>query len=151
MTPEDYKNYVENHSYDSRIAYADANSIIETGQYYSQIIQFQKYYKKENLLFLDFERLNDFEYLNQTLSDFLGVNIVNIKKESIKNKAKTFKKHNLKFKVFLPNKVKLILKNLFFKKPKLKMKSRIILTKHYKEMNKELFTQLGISFTKKWI
>jgi hypothetical protein len=155
LTPENYKFYIDNNVPDSRIAYADFETILESGLYFEQIQEFKKYFKKENILILDFDTLKNESELNAKLESFLQIEIKTLEPETKKmNKAKEFKKiipGSSALSFLIPKKLKKYIKNLFYSKPEIKTSDEVFLKKFYHQSNLKLINHLGLSFTKKWL
>lgn len=151
LDPNDYLDYVKNNAYQGRMAYADANSIVESGLYYRQIQNFKQYFNDRSILILDYKEIANIEVLANTLEMFLDVKIeVKNKSNEIINKAPEFYKKRNVFAKFLPVKIKFFIKNKFYKKPKIKNKTNKMLQEFYKEENNKLITCYGLNFVKKW-
>ena len=155
LTPEDYSSYINTKVPDSRIAHADFKTILESGLYFEQIQEFKKYFKKENILILDFDTLKNEGELNAKLESFLQIEIKTLEPETKKmNKAKEFKKiipGSSALSFLIPKKLKKYIKNLFYSKPEIKTSDEVFLKKFYHQSNLKLINHLGLSFTKKWL
>jgi hypothetical protein len=149
-TPEQYLTYVKAKVPQGRLAYADSNTIVESGYYYIQLKRFFEIFEAGQLLILDFNELKNFDSLTKKLSDFLNTNIQSPKKKVIANEAKKYKKSNSKIASLFPKKIKTIIKNIFYSKPKMKLEERVLLNNHYLSENNKLINELGLSFVKSW-
>lgn len=150
ISPEDYEVFVREKSYQQRLAYADANTVVESGHYYEQLMRFLKYFDRDNMLILDFEMISNMSELNPVLSDFLKIEISNIDHVTRQNKARDHKKAKHFLAPYVPKSVKSTLKNLFFKKPKISQKSYRLLHDHFYDHNQNLVDKFGLDFVKKW-
>ena len=98
----DYYSNFNNRSIENSIIQELSNNIIGSDLGYLEMSLFKKYYSNWNKLFndrilvIDFDKLNDLDYLNKILSNFLKVkiNIVNLNKvnSSINPRFKNFNK-----------------------------------------------------------
>ena len=155
FTPSEYSLYIKTKVPDSRIAYADFETILETGMYFEQIQAFNKYFKKENILILDFDLLKNETSLNAKLESFLKIKIHNMKIEKKEmNEAKEFKKTKLipsSISLLIPKRLKRNIKNLVYSKPKIKKRDQIFLKEFYHTHNLSLINDLELNFVKEWL
>ncbi|MFK7782439.1 sulfotransferase domain-containing protein [Psychroserpens sp.] len=150
ISPEDYHSFVRNNSHQQRLAYADANTVLESGYYFEQIKRFQDYFDNSNMLILNFNMVFDLPKMNKTLSEFLDIEITDSAINKRQNKAKNYKQTKHVLAPFLPNWVKRKVKDVFFKKPKISSKTYTLLQEHYKEHNKKLISEFNLQFVKEW-
>src|SRR5690606_38973878 len=113
-SPEAYFEQIQNNVYNGRIAYADANTIVETGFYYTQLKRFYDTFDPNQLFILDYEELKHIDALKKKLSDFLKIEIQNAQVQKVVNQAKKYKKSNSKLAWVLPTSIKRYIKNKFF-------------------------------------
>lgn len=149
MSPEEYQNFVRNEAPMGRLAYADANTIVESGYYYSQILRYKKLFKENQLLILDYEEISNLGLLSRKLQDFLKVEVRPIEKQLI-NKAPDFVKQRYPLMKYVPKKIKTIFKNHFFKKGNMTKTSRALLKDQYSEEISKLEKELGVEFANEW-
>ncbi|UAB81219.1 sulfotransferase domain-containing protein [Marixanthomonas sp. SCSIO 43207] len=151
MTPHSYIDFVKKESYDGRMAYADAETIVESGYYFTQISRFLEIFEKNQLLILDYDEIKTPHVLATKMKEFLGISIQVSAKEQIINKAPSYAKPKLYVSTFFPKTIKTKVKNLFFSKKSIPKKSRILLQQQYHDENKNLYEKLGITFATKWM
>jgi hypothetical protein len=101
-------------------------------------------------LILDFQQLSNKKELTTILSEFLDLKLVDIKNDNRKNEAKVYKKTRITLASYLPDFIKVKLKDLFLRKPKLKKKEYTILQDHYKSHNEKLMKEFELHFVKEW-
>lgn len=150
ISPEEYHSFVQEKSYQKRLAYADANTILETGYYYEQIKEFKKYFNSDNILILDFKQLSNKKELISTLSTFLNIKISNFESNDSRNQAKKHKKTSSFLASYIPKGIKLKLKNIFLRKPEITKKVNTMLKQHYKPHNEKLINEFELHFVKEW-
>ena len=149
--PEEYIKYVQNRVPGGRMAYADAYTIVESGMYYQQIECFKRYFMDKNILIIDYKEISDLDNLSKKIEQFLNINISPKKQEEqIVNKAPKYLKKKSGLAKFLPKKIKKLIKDTFYKKPKMKTKSYQLLQSFFLEENKKLIENYNIDFVKKW-
>jgi len=150
ISPETYYSFVQEKSYQNRMAYADASTILESGYYYEQIKEFKKYFNSENILILDFKQLSNKTELISALSTFLNIKISNFESDDNKNQAKKHKKTSSFIASYIPKSIKLKLKNMFLTKPEITKKANIMLQQYYKSHNEKLIDEFELHFVKEW-
>lgn len=152
LSPEAYIDLVKNEAPKGRMAHADIMTVVESGYYYLQIKRFKEIFNDEQILILDYEEIKDVTSLSEKLKGFLKVNINSINKEQIINIAPKHKKKSVGIlRIFIPKKIKHILKHHFLKKSRLSKGSEHLLKEHYKGEIEKLVNELGVGFAKKWI
>ncbi|WP_431135832.1 sulfotransferase domain-containing protein [Psychroserpens mesophilus] len=150
ISSEAYYAFVQKKSYQSRMAYADAHTILESGYYYEQIKRFAKYFDSKNILILDFKQLSNKVELGIVLSRFLNVKISNFESDIKKNKAKNYKKKSSFLSAYIPKFIKLKLKEIFLRKPDITRKEYTMLKHHYEAHNEKLINAFKLNFVKQW-
>src|SRR5690606_17590425 len=145
-----YFEQIQNNVYNGRIAYADANTIVETGFYYTQLKRFYDTFHTNQLLILDYDELKNIDSLKMKLSEFLEIEIQNQHIQKVVNVSKKYKKSSSKLAWLLPSKIKSYIKNKFFSKPAIKYNDKKLLMSHYKQENDKLVKELGLNFVNKW-
>lgn len=148
-TPKEYSDYIKSNAYGGRIAYADANTIVESGYYFSQMERYYKIFPEEQLIVLDYNILKNTEELVGKLEGFLKVPILGHELDKV-NTSKKYRKTSHYKAGFLPIFVKKYLKTKFYSKPSMKSKTRVMLKEHYKCENEKLKDKLNLDFVEMW-
>jgi len=152
LNSESYYHYIKNKAPKGRITYADANTLVESGLYYQQIKRYFNFFDKEQILILNFKDLKSVNLINNELSNFLRIDFKNNIEFNKINKAPFYKKNlRLPFSFLIPQRIKKAIKNLFFKKPKIKNKTYKLLFDFYKPENEKLIKEFKLNFVKDWI
>lgn len=152
--PDEYHKYITETVPNQRIAHADFESILESGLYYEQILKFISFFNLNQILILDFNKLNDEKYLENKLSSFLSLDFkFKVLNSNQTNEAREFRKvkNPLPTLFFVPKPLKNTLKKIFFKKPKIKKKDLVFLSDFYKNDNLKLKNELKLDFVNKWL
>lgn len=149
-SPEEYLDYIKKNVKDGRIAFADANTIVETGFYYTQLKRFYDIFSSSQILVIDYDELKNMDLLSKKLTKFLDVEVKNEQQQKVVNQAKKHKKTSFKFSFLIPNIIKRIIKNKFYSKPKMNLKSKNVLLNNYRVENQKLISEFGFEFVEKW-
>lgn len=150
-TPEEYALYIKDAAPQGRIAYADANTIVESGYYFTQISRFRSVFKENQLLIIDYNEILNLALLSKKLERFLGIELHLPPQNVLVNQAPEFAKLHFSLGKYFPRKWKKYIKSKFFKKQKIDEKSINLLKTYYLEENRKLYEELGVEFAKKWI
>ncbi|WP_452218803.1 sulfotransferase domain-containing protein [Lacinutrix undariae] len=151
MSPEKYMLYVQESAYEKRMTYADAETIVESGFYNEQLKQISKVFDEKNILIIDYKRIADKAFLSKELSTFLAIPIFNLVTNEVKNEAKSYVKTTNPISKFIPKKIKNIIKDLLYKKPRINKKTKKLLQSIYREKDYELMENYNLEFVKHWI
>lgn len=150
-TPEQYAHYIKTQVPETRMAYADYETIVESGLYAKQIQNFSSWFSEDQFLILDFNELKDAATLKGKLDEFLKIKLTNLNTELVKkNQAIHHKKVRSTWAQLIPPIIKSRLKDLLFSKPKISSKSRKILHEFYLEDRNTLIEDFKLEFPKKW-
>lgn len=153
---EAYQKYVAEQAPQGRSAYADALTLLETGHYAEQIERFLRFFPKEQMLFIDFEKIKQPACIRTLLEENLGVQLPVEKKEDLNQNASSYRRKPpaLLKRIARLNIVPRQLKQLYTKnvlsKPALTSGDRKWLNAYYHEHNRKLKELTGLDFVEGW-